>query len=120
MRSLNIKPTIDELKKYFLKHNKDGIYFNSNWNLNNKLIILISCEFFFVGRIDFAEFLDILHHHLKTEEAGKEILAAFRIYDTRKTGYISTKDLKFLLTMTGEKLSNKDGKLFSLINFQRL
>lgn len=68
----------------------------------------------FLGRIDFAEFLDILHHHLQTEEAGKEILAAFRIYDTRKTGYISTKDLKFLLTMTGEKLTNKDGRSLRL------
>ena len=93
MRSLNIKPTLSELKAYFIKHKKEGI-------------------------VDFAEFLDILHVHLQTEHAAQEILNAFRIFDTRKTGYISTKDLKFLLTMTGEKLTNKDGKFkafFSIV-----
>lgn len=60
------------------------------------------------GIVDFAEFLSILHTHLKTEEAYKEILEAFRIYDTKKTGFISAKDLKMILTMTGERLSNKD------------
>ncbi len=83
MRSLNIKPTITELKKYFSEYGKDG-------------------------RIDFAEFLDILHYHLQTEEAAKEILNAFKTYDTRNTGYISVKDFRFLMTMTGEKLTNKD------------
>jgi Ca2+-binding EF-hand superfamily protein len=83
MRSLNIKPTLTELKEYFVKYGKEG-------------------------HIDFADFLDILHFHLQTEEAAKEILKAFKTYDTRNTGYISVKDLRFLLTMTGEKLTNKD------------
>jgi Ca2+-binding EF-hand superfamily protein len=48
---------------------------------------------------------------LQTEEANKEILNAFKLYDTKKTGYISAKELKMILTMTGEKLSSKDGKL---------
>lgn len=90
MRSLNIKPTLTELKEYFVKYGKDG-------------------------RIDFAEFLDILHFHLQSEEAAKEILSAFRSYDTRKTGYISIKDLRFILTMTGEKLTDKDGQFIVLL-----
>lgn len=87
MRSLNIKPTLVELKNYFKKYQKDA-----------------------ATNLDFAEFLDILHVHLQTEHANAEILTAFKMFDTQKTGYISVKDLKFMLTMTGEKLSNKDGK----------
>ena len=97
MRSLNIKPTLVELKNYFEKYQKDG------------------------SHLDFAEFLNILHVHLQTEHASVEILTAFKMFDQKKTGYITVKDLRFMLTQTGEKLSNKDGNFVSpcLLTFVR-
>ena len=67
------------------------------------------------GQIDFAEFLNILYNHIKTEKANEEVLNAFRAYDYKKTGFITTKELRSILTKTGERLANKDGK--KIINF---
>lgn len=61
------------------------------------------------GHIDFAEFLNILHTHIQSEHANDDILNAFKAYDSNKKGYLTVKELKSILTMTGEKLSNKDG-----------
>ncbi len=86
-------PTSNELKSYFSKHRKDD------------------------SRIDFAEFLNILHEHLQNENSSTEMLNAFKAYDTKKSGFINSKDLRAILTASGEKLSNKDGRfdLFYLI-----
>jgi calmodulin len=35
-------------------------------------------------------------------------LNAFKAYDSKKTGVIHSKELRSILTTTGEKLSNKD------------
>ncbi len=67
------------------------------------------------GQIDFAEFLNVLHNHLKCEKSNEEVLNAFRAYDYKKTGYINTKELRCILTKTGERLTNKDGK-YKMIN----
>ncbi|RNA39061.1 calmodulin 4 [Brachionus plicatilis] len=60
------------------------------------------------AQIDFAEFLNILHEHIQTENANDEILNAFRAYDVNKKGYLTIKELKAILTQTGEALSNRD------------
>lgn len=62
------------------------------------------------AQIDFAEFLNILHDHIQTENTNDEILNAFKAYDVNKKGYLTSKELKAILTQTGETLSNKDGK----------
>lgn len=62
------------------------------------------------GHIDFAEFLTVLHQHLQTEDVNREILNAFKAYDVNKTGFVTVKELRVILTKTGERLSNKDGK----------
>jgi calmodulin len=83
-----MKPTMNELQFYYNKHKNtkesDG------------------------GQIDFAEFLNILHSHMVTEQANDEILKAFKLYDVRKTGFITVNELRSILTKTGEKLTNKD------------
>ncbi|CAF1106412.1 unnamed protein product [Brachionus calyciflorus] len=84
MRSLNLKPTKTELSNYFNKYKKED------------------------GQIDFAEFLNVIHLHTQTENANEEILAAFKAYDINKKGYLTAKELKAILTTTGEKLSNRD------------
>ncbi len=48
--------------------------------------------------------------HRSTENAPVEILEAFRHYDTQRLGYIDAKQLKYILTNTGEKLTDRDGK----------
>ena len=67
-------------------------------------------DIFVDAQIDFAEFLNILHDHIKIENANDEILNAFKAFDVNKRGYLTSKELKAILTQTGEKLSNKDGK----------
>lgn len=67
------------------------------------------------GVIDFAEFLNIIHLHIQSSSPNKEILDAFKAYDVRKTGYLNAKELRSILTSTGERLTNKDGTTQSQI-----
>ena len=83
--------------------------------IKKKVIIILSRLFLKIlflflkdGQIDFAEFLNILHEHLKVQDTTTEILNAFKAYDSKKTGVIHSKELRSILTTTGEKLSNKD------------
>ena len=102
MRSLGMAPTIEELKRYYNGHKKEGLFL---------LLLFKSFNYYFWikdGQIDFAEFLNILHEHLKVQNTNIEILNAFKAYDNRKTGIIESKELRSILTTTGEKLTNKD------------
>lgn len=54
--------------------------------------------------------------HRSAEDAPREILAAFQHYDTQRLGYIDAKQLRYILTNTGEKLTDRDGKLKRIIN----
>lgn len=105
MRSLNMKPTLNELKSYYESHKK-GI------SLAHLLLVIRVWDnvcYFKDGQIDFAEFLTILHQHLQAESPTKEIIAAFKAYDVHKTGHVTTKELRSILTKSGERLTNKDG-----------
>lgn len=57
--------------------------------------------------MSFADFLDVMHTHSKRERIPGEIEEAFEAWDTRKTGQISTRDLKHILCHWGEKLEPK-------------
>ena len=61
--------------------------------------------------------MNIVHAHSQTENANDEILNAFKAYDVNKKGYLTTKELKAILTMTGERLSNRDGNFLVKILF---
>ena len=65
------------------------------------------CTFFTGGKLSFADFLDVMHTHSKRERIPNEIEEAFQAWDTRKTGQISTRDLKHILCQWGEKLEPK-------------
>ena len=67
------------------------------------------------GVVEFDDFLKIVLEHRSTENTANEILAAFQQYDTQRLGYIDAKQLKYILTHTGEKLTDKDGKLHNTI-----
>lgn len=54
--------------------------------------------------------MKIVLEHRSVEDAPNEILAAFQHYDTQRLGYVDAKQLKYILTNTGERLTEKDGK----------
>ena len=83
MRSLNMSPTIAELRAYMKAKN---------------------------GRLSFADFLDVLHQHSTKEDIPKELVEAFRGMDPGRKGYIKAKDLRHILVNWGEKLSQREGK----------
>ena len=62
------------------------------------------------GVVEFDDFLKIVLEHRSTENTPNEILSAFKLYDTQRHGYIDAKQLRYILTHTGEKLTDKDGK----------
>ncbi|KAI9329339.1 calmodulin [Obelidium mucronatum] len=57
------------------------------------------------GSIDFPEFLTMMARKLKDGDHATDIKQAFNIFDEKKTGTISAKDLKHVLTSMGEKLT---------------
>ena len=62
------------------------------------------------GKMAFADFLDVMHTHSSKENLPKELLDAFKCYDTQKRGVIHAKDLRRILVKWGEQLSPKEGK----------
>ena len=66
------------------------------------------------GKMAFADFLDVMHTHSSKENLPKELLDAFKCYDTQKRGVIHAKDLRRILVKWGEQLSSKEGKTHHL------
>jgi len=81
MRSLGMNPTKTELTAYMKQKN---------------------------GKMAFADFLDVMHTHSSKENLPKELLDAFKCYDTQKRGSIHAKDLRRILVKWGEQLSTKE------------
>lgn len=71
--------------------------------------LILSFILFYIsgGKLSFADFLDVMHTHSKKERIPNEIEEAFLAWDTRKTGQITTSDLKHILCQWGEKLDPK-------------
>lgn len=51
----------------------------------------------------------MMHRQIQQEEPKSEILAALRMFDKQKRGYIPASELRAKLTKMGEKLTNKEG-----------
>ena len=83
MRSLNMSPTIAELRAYMKAKN---------------------------GKLSFADFLDVMHQHSTKENVSKELTEAFKGMDPAGRGYIKSKDLWHILVKWGEKLSPREGQ----------
>ena len=60
------------------------------------------------NRVDFPEFLTIFEWNEKPLETEASIIDAFRQFDKKKNGLISTKKLKKIMTGMGEKLSDAE------------
>jgi Ca2+-binding EF-hand superfamily protein len=72
------------------------------------------------GVVEFDDFLKIVLEHRSTENTPNEIMSAFKLYDTHRHGYIDAKQLRYILTNTGEKLTDKDGEKRKIILINNL
>ncbi|XP_077987577.1 neo-calmodulin-like [Glandiceps talaboti] len=60
------------------------------------------------GTIEFPEFLMMMATKFNTVNGEEELRDAFRVFDTKDTGYISVDELRHLMTTMGEKLSSDE------------
>ena len=58
--------------------------------------------------MDFPEFLTILDRKGKEPETEEDICDAFRVFDVKGNGVISSKKMKKIMTGMGEKLSDEE------------
>lgn len=56
----------------------------------------------------------MMHRQMQQEDPKTEILEALRMTDKQKKGYIQASELQAKLTILGEKLTNKEGKINKL------
>ncbi|CAG2113109.1 unnamed protein product [Medioppia subpectinata] len=80
MRSLQMSPTITELKQYF---DQKG------------------------GKLSFADFLDVMHCHSVKEKVSQQVLDAFRASDWTRSGTISVSQLRHYLMDCGEAIDER-------------
>ncbi|XP_049789918.1 uncharacterized protein LOC126195381 [Schistocerca nitens] len=81
MTSLNMSPTIHEHKKYMKEKG---------------------------AKMSFAEFLEVMHTHSRTEILPDEVLAAFQADDPGKKGVLPARQLKHMLLNWCERISGKE------------
>lgn len=83
MRSLGQNPTETELRDMINEVDEDGS-----------------------GTVEFDEFLKMMAKKLKDSDAMEELREAFRVFDKDGNGYISSSELRHVMNMLGEKLSD--------------
>ncbi|XP_017772142.1 PREDICTED: calmodulin-like protein 4 [Nicrophorus vespilloides] len=81
MRSLGLSPTISELAGYLKQKG---------------------------GKMSFADFLEVMHVHSRSEDLPREVVNAFKAADPQGKGVISAKQLRIMLQTWGECLSTKE------------
>ncbi|KAJ2752804.1 hypothetical protein GGI19_003576 [Coemansia pectinata] len=60
------------------------------------------------GRIDFSEFLTLMHKHSPEDNEEDELRDAFKIFDKDGNGYINKKELREAMANLGEKLTDAE------------
>mmetsp|Transcript_6501 Transcript_6501/g.11620 ORF Transcript_6501/g.11620 Transcript_6501/m.11620 type:complete len:147 (+) Transcript_6501:43-483(+) len=58
--------------------------------------------------VDIQQFMQIVEKHEGESMTESDIIAAFKVFDKKGTGYISAEELRTALTTEGEKLSEED------------
>jgi len=57
------------------------------------------------GTVDFAEFLNMMAKKMGEGDSEEEIREAFRVFDSERLGYITTDELRFVMSNLGDKLT---------------
>lgn len=60
------------------------------------------------GTIDFPEFLTLMSRKMKETDSEEEIMEAFRVFDRDGRGFISSLELKHVMSNLGEKLTDEE------------
>ncbi|KAM0786841.1 hypothetical protein ACM66B_002268 [Microbotryomycetes sp. NB124-2] len=60
------------------------------------------------GQIDFPEFLTMMARKMKDTDSEEEIREAFKVFDKDGNGFISSAELRHVMTNLGEKLSENE------------
>uniref|UniRef100_A0A2K5XFS8 EF-hand calcium-binding domain-containing protein 11 n=1 Tax=Mandrillus leucophaeus TaxID=9568 RepID=A0A2K5XFS8_MANLE len=58
------------------------------------------------GKTDSPEFLTMMARKMKNTQSEEELREAFRVFDKDSNGYISTAELRHVMTNPGEKLTD--------------
>ncbi|CAN8028999.1 unnamed protein product [Ixodes persulcatus] len=58
--------------------------------------------------IDFPEFLTIMAKNVRALDTEEEILEAFKVFDRNGDGFVSTAELRHVMTTLGEKLTHEE------------
>ena len=59
------------------------------------------------GTIDFPEFSSLMARKMKDTDTEEELVEAFKVFDRDGNGFISTAELRHVMTNLGEKLTDK-------------
>jgi hypothetical protein len=72
-----------------------------------KICLIIYC-WFWLGRIEFDEFVEVVADSYFKKFSRAEILEAFQRFDQNRDGYIEPDELKCVLTKLGRNFSNEE------------
>ena len=59
------------------------------------------------GTIDFPDFLSLIARKMEDTDTEEELVEAFKMFDRDGNGFISTAELRHVMTNLGEKLTDK-------------
>ncbi|KAK7083976.1 hypothetical protein SK128_028510, partial [Halocaridina rubra] len=60
------------------------------------------------GVIEFNEFLQMMSKKMKDTSNQDELKEAFKVFDKSKSGYLSSAELRHVMTSLGEKMSEQE------------
>lgn len=85
MRSIGQNPTEDEILELVMESDLNGD-----------------------GTIDFEEFLEMMKKKSSETDQTEELRQAFRIFDKNRDGFIEAKELRWVTTTLGQRLTNEE------------
>jgi calmodulin len=85
MRSLGHNPSQDELNELINVYDKDHS-----------------------GTIDFAEFSELMENKMRETALAEEFMETFKVFDRDGNGLLSGQELKYVMAIVGESLSDQE------------